>query len=172
GLILDLSQVSTGEVDMPALPSLKDDGFTIDFWVTFENLEPGQIILDTRSDGKGIALTTTENGTVRIDVSDGAKQGAWDSDPAMIEPGKRHHIAIIVDGGPNIITFVVDGVVCDGGTHRQYGWGRFDPAIQDINGDSKANTASPLNGKIEALRIYNRYLLNSEAIANYQAGAK
>lgn len=170
GLVLNLPEASPGEVDMPTLPSLKDGGFTIDFWATFENLDPGQIILDSRSDVEGIAVSTAANGTIRIDFSDGAKSGGWDSDPGMVTCGKRHHIAIIVDGGPNIITFVVDGVVCDGGTQRQYGWGRFDPAIEDVNGGNKAKTASSLNGTIETLRIYDRYLLNSEAIANYHAG--
>ncbi|MEA3365539.1 MAG: LamG-like jellyroll fold domain-containing protein, partial [Candidatus Hydrogenedentes bacterium] len=172
GLILDLPQVSPGEVDMPKLPSLEDGGFTIDFWAAFENLEAGQIILDNRKDGKGLAVTTAKNGTVRIDFSDGANSGGWDSDPGMIEHGKRHQISIIVDGGPNIVTFVIDGVVCDGGTHRQFGWGRFDPAIENINGDSKAKIASRINGTLETLRVYDRYLLNSEAIANYRAASK
>ena len=33
-------------------------------------------------------------------------------------PARTHHITIIVDGGPRIITFLVDGQVCDGGTQR------------------------------------------------------
>lgn len=170
GLVLELAEVSPEEVEMPSLPSLEDGGFTIDFWATFENLEPGQVLFNTRAKGKGIAVTTGENGTLRIDFSDGTHESAWDSDPGTITPGERCHIAIIVDGGPNIITFVVDGVVCDGGTHRQFGWGRFDPATRDVNGAERASIAPSVNGTIESLRVYDRYLLNSEAIANYHAG--
>jgi hypothetical protein len=39
---------------------------------------------------------------------------------------------VTVDGQARIITFVVDGVLNDGGAARQYGWGRIDPALGDV----------------------------------------
>ena len=90
-------------------------------------------------------------------------------DPNMLESGKLHHIAIIVDGGAKIITFVVDGIVCDGGEHRQYGWGRFDPLFGDVNGSRKLRVAPSLDGNVEVLRIYDRYLRNSEAVGNFNS---
>src|ERR1035438_171481 len=47
------------------------------------------------------------------------------------------HLAVIVDAGPRIITWIVNGVVNDGGAVREYGWGRFSPALRDVNGASK-----------------------------------
>lgn len=37
----------------------------------------------------------------------------------MLHPGESHHVTGIVDGGPRIITFLVDGVLCDGGDERR-----------------------------------------------------
>jgi hypothetical protein len=91
------------------------------------------------------------------------------SDPGLLKPGQVHHVTAIVDGGPNIISFVVDGKLCDGGKSRHYGWGRFDSKIGDINGSNKLRLSPSFPGEIHGLRIYDRYLRTSEAIANYQA---
>jgi len=115
-------------------------------------------------------LSTTDRGTLEISLNDGKNHAKWDCDQAMLDTEDSHHIAIIVDGGSNIITFVVDGIVCDGGEYRQYGWGRFDSSFDDINGNGKLKLVPNLRGKLESLRIYNRYLRNSEAISNYNAG--
>ena len=76
---------------------------------------------------------------------------------------------MIVDGGPKIITWVVNGVLNDGGAVRDYGWGRLDPRLTDVNGAASAKLAPLVQGEIRKLRIYNRYLLTSEAIGNYRA---
>ena len=96
---------------------------------------------------------------------------AWDTDPGVLQAGKTHHITVNVDSGPRIISFVVDGVLCDGGDARMYGWGRFNRYLQDVNGAGKLVLAPSLHGQLHALRIYNRYLRTSEAISNYHAGA-
>jgi hypothetical protein len=77
-----------------------------------------------------------------------------------------HHVVITVDGGPKIITFVVDGVLCDGGDQRQFGWGRFSPTLRTPNGAATAKVASA----VRSLRFYNRVLRTSEAVGNYRAG--
>ncbi len=146
-------------------------GFTIDFWIRFEYLNPGQVLLDNRTgDGKGFCLQTTERGAVQIVMNDGQTENQWDSDPGMLRPQELHHIAVVVDGGPKIITFIVDGKLCDGGDYRQFGWGRFSPNLKSVNGDTLLRIAPGLNGKMTALRIYDRYLRTSEVIGNYQAG--
>jgi hypothetical protein len=73
---------------------------------------------------------------------------------------------ITVDGGPKIITFVVDGVLCDGGTERQFGWGRFSPTLRAANGAPTLKLAPP----IRAVRVYTRALRTSEAVGNFRAG--
>ena len=37
--------------------------------------------------------------------------------------------AVIVDGGPAIVSFVADGKFLDGGDDRQFGWRRFNPEL-------------------------------------------
>ncbi len=98
-------------------------------------LEASQVLLDSRrEDGPGLLLQTTNRGTVEVVLNDGRSESRWDTDPGMIEAGKRQHVVAIVDGGPKIITFVVDGKLNDGGDHRQFGWGRFNPNLYHANG--------------------------------------
>jgi hypothetical protein len=75
---------------------------------------------------------------------------------------------ITVDGGPKIITFVVDGVLCDGGDQRQFGWGRFSPTLRTPHGSPTLRIAR----SVQALRLYNRPLRTSEAVGNFRAGRK
>jgi len=174
GLVVNLGpeESKKGEVAMPSLPSLAEGGgFAVDFWITLDELASGQVVLDSRdSSGKGLAVSTTEHGTLRIEMNDGENRGFWECDRELLKPGTRHHVAIIVDGGPKVISFVVDGVLCDGGEASTYGWGRFTPELDDVSGSDKFRVAPNLNGRLHRLRIYNRYLRTSEAVANYHAG--
>jgi hypothetical protein len=77
-------------------------------------------------------------------------------------------VVATVDGGPKIITFVVDGVLCDGGDERQFGWGRFTPNLREVNGAASLR----VHPSVQRLRIYNRALRTSEAVGNFRAGEK
>ncbi len=65
---------------------------------------------------------------------------------------------------------MINGELADGGKQRQFGWGRFSPHIQDINGSRQALLGAGWEGLIGSFRIYDRYLLTSEAVGNYQFG--
>lgn len=190
GLVLSLDETDGQVPNSAEMPSLrrfverdrkrkdygtKDlrTGFSLDVWFQLESLEPGQALLDNRNEaGKGVALVTTEKETIEIVLNDGRTDNRWDCDPGLIEPNTLHHLVVTVDGGPKIITFVVDGKLCDGADHRQFGWGRFSPHLSDVIG---ANTLRigpnpEPKGPVKSLRIYDRCLLTSEAIGNYRAG--
>jgi hypothetical protein len=77
---------------------------------------------------------------------------------------------VIVDQGPQIISFVVDGLFCDGGDARHYGWGRYPDPLGDVSGTGELRLAPSLHGELKRLRVYRRYLRTSEAIANFHAG--
>ena len=171
------------EVPMPKLPDfcIRDNkrpdhgakdvrgGFSIDLWLTLDSLKPGQIILDSRTEtGKGILVSTTATGTIGVTLNDGRQQCVWDSDKGAVKTGKLQHVVITVDGGPKIITFVVNGVLCDGGDQRQFGWGRFSSTLRAPNGAPTLKTAPA----VKSLRIYNRALRTSEAVGNFRAGIK
>lgn len=175
GLVVDVA--GKGEVDAPEFPvwvrrSTRMDhgteftraGFTLEFW---GRLTPGQVLLNNRtSDGRGLLVRATADRTVELLLSDGRTENRWASDPGSVDQSRLQHVAIIVDGGPKIISFVVDGKFNDGGDARQFGWGRFHPNMQSANGSPKLQ----IGQGVERLHIYNRYLRTAEAIAAFRAG--
>ena len=174
GLIVDLGpdQLRTKAIKpLPAVDLRDTGGLTLDLWVQLTDLSPGQPLVNTRlDDGPGLALVTADKGTVRLHLSDGKAKASWDCDPGLLRPGKLHHIVAIVDPGPRILTFLIDGQLCDGGPHRQYGWGRYPAPLANVAGSGKLRLARPPAINIRRLRIYNRMLRTSEAVANYHAG--
>jgi hypothetical protein len=83
-----------------------------------------------------------------------------------LSAGKTHHVAVVVDGGPRIISYVVDGRFCDGGEFRQFGWGRFSPNLRGANGAQRLR----IGAGVKALRVYTRALMTSEVVGNFRAG--
>jgi hypothetical protein len=147
------------------------EGLALDLWIEFETLTHGQTILDSRNErGQGICLQTASDGAVEIVLNDGDTQSLWSSDVGLLAPDRLHHIVANVDAGPRIITFVVDGKLCDGATARQFGWGRFDADLRLADLSRSFRTTPQFAGRIHSLRIYHRPLRTSEAIANYHAG--
>lgn len=123
---------------------------------------------------KGIFVSTTDTGTIGITLNDGRQESSWDSDPGALKAGTLQHVVITVDGGPKIITFVVNGVLCDGGNDRQFGWGRFSPTLRAPNPDPAVGTGGAptltIAPSVRSLRLYSRALRTSEAVGNFRAG--
>ena len=189
GLLLSQSSGTTSlpaEVALPTLPTLcasdagradygRQDlrqGFTVELWCSLCSLGARQVLLDNRTPaGKGWCVQTTAHGCLEIVLNDGRTENRWACDPGLLRSDAPHHVVIVVDGGPKIISFIVDGRLCDGGDHRPFGWGRFSPHLRDVNGLPRLRLATQLNdGKLYALRVYQRALRTSEAIANGRAG--
>ena len=106
---------------------------------------------------------------MRISLNDGRTVSTWECDPGLLEAGKEHFLSIIIDGGPKVILLVVDGILNDGGDYRQFGWGRFSPTLQDVNGSKEWSIGNSLDGKIHEIRVYSRAITVSEAIGNYRS---
>lgn len=141
-------------------------GFTLDLWLCLDPLDAGQAILDNRTPaGQGFCLQTTARGTIEIVLNDGRTENRWDCDPGLLEAGRLHHLAVIVDGGPKVICFLVDGRLCDGGEFRQFGWGRFSPHLRGPSGEKSLRIAC----SVTSLRVYGRALRVSEAVGNWRA---
>ncbi|EIP99067.1 BNR/Asp-box repeat protein [Opitutaceae bacterium TAV1] len=142
-------------------------GLTLDFTLNLASIIPTDTptLLDTRaSTGQGLHLTfNTTDRTLAFEMADGLQRVSWTSDPLRHVPST--HISIIVDGGPHLILFVVDGQLQDGGSSRQFGWGRFSPTLLHCNGAATARVSPALTG----LRVYARALLVSEAVGNARA---
>ncbi len=171
GLIADVPKPET--VVSKEMPISTADGFAIDLWIDFESLAPEQRILDGRNEqGRGICLQTAPESTVEIVLNDGGVESRWHCDSGILKAKQLHHIVVSVDAGPKIITCVVDGRLCDGGSARQFGWGRFDPNLRLIDLSGPVQIAPEFDGPIRHLRIYSRPLRTSEAIGNYRAGLR
>jgi hypothetical protein len=162
GLVLELSaeQLKANKPELPAVDLTQNTGMALDVWLKLDDLAPGQKVLATG----GVSLLTVDNGALRVWAMHGAKNITWDSDAGVLTAGTWHHVVVILDARAKIITFVVDGFLCNGGDARQFGWGRFLGGTEDIP------TGAPLKGELGGLRVYNRHLRTSEAVGNFNAG--
>lgn len=141
-------------------------GVTIDVWVQPESLAASVPLLDSRGAfGRGIRLSAEPDGSARLTLSDGKTECAWSSDARLLQPGRQTHVVAIVDGGPKIILFVVDGILCDGADQRQFGWGRYSPHLTSVAGDANMR----IDPAVKRVRLYGRALRVSEAVGNCHA---
>ncbi len=137
------------------------NGFTVEFTLN-EKPGPWEMIADSRkADGSGILIEHTDKNEIYIIMSDGRSICSWKSD--LIEFNGKVCISIIVDGGPKVISFVVNGKFNDGGSNRQFGWGQYNPNLRHVNGSSEIE----ISGKVDIFRIYGRALMTNEAAANH-----
>lgn len=183
GLILNVSgdQLHKEPIKMPRLPEFNGRdrsrpdyaiadlraGFSLDFWFELKSAAAGTVLLDSRDEqGRGILVSTLPNGAVGLTMNDGRSESSWACDASAIKARNLQHMVIVVDGGPKIISFIVDGVFCDGGDERQFGWGRYSPNLRAPNGAATMK----VDAAVRALRLYRRALLTSEAVGNFHAG--
>ncbi|MCK9479779.1 MAG: glycoside hydrolase [Firmicutes bacterium] len=137
-------------------------GFTLEFVVG--NIKSGDILFDTTTYIGGILVNVTADNAIRIKLGDGRSQNVWESDKGkQIADGT--HICIVVDGGPGIISFVINGRFCDGGEKRQFGFGHF--SLYDVNGADTVKLGKCVNRCV----IYKRAIKNFEAFG-LATGAK
>ncbi|MFH1570448.1 MAG: exo-alpha-sialidase [Gemmatimonadota bacterium] len=158
-----------GVAPRPALPAPDDaGGFSVELWVRPGQTAPGEVLFTTRgADGRGVEMAAGPEGTVRLLLNDGTRECGWTSDAGALTGAGLRHVVATVDGGPRLVTFVVDGQLQDGGDRRQFGWGRFDRALGDVSGSrAGAEVAAP----VALIRVHGRYLRTSEAVGNWGAG--
>ena len=168
---LDAGELATDDAAMIEAPlTLEGDGgVTVELCLTIDRFTPDQVLLDTRNaSGVGWAISEGADKTLTLSFCDGEHRASWTSDAGLLKESKQHHVAFVVDGGPHIISVIVDGVLCDGGDSRQFGWGRFDSAMSEISGTGEIR-ADLTNVRIDRLRIYDRYLRTAEVVQNYVA---
>lgn len=171
-LTWERTEAEMAEVPIPTLPPLDRNseighaGFTLELAILLTSEALGQVLLDTRTpEGQGIAVVTGDGGAITLEMSDGTTQFSWSSDRNLVSAGAEHNVTIIVEAGPKLVLFVVDGLLCDGGEERQFGWGRFPQELRDINGSVAARIAS----SVHWVRLYDCALRVNQAVANQQA---
>ncbi len=95
-------------------------GYTIDFWINQTGLTAEEDIITSVTDsGAQVTVSLHSNGTTTLFMQDNSeRQATWMTDPICshrIAQEGKHHVAVVVDGGPKMIIWVVDGHLCDGG---------------------------------------------------------
>ena len=137
------------------------EGVALELKLTLADLEAGRVLLDNRdAAGRGFCLRTSAGGALELSLHDGQTENRWSSD-AVLAAGRPHHVVVNIDGGPRIISFVINGRSCDGGEARQFGWGRFSPHLKHINA-AELRIAPEIN----KLNIFGRILRTFEAAAH------
>jgi hypothetical protein len=157
----------------PAVPKefgdLSQGGLTVELLVKLERLTPGQTLFSTQEkNGQGVRILTAEiadQPTLEIELCDGARVVSWHTDPGALQAGKLNHVVFICDFSAAVISVVAEGVFLDGGSVRQYGWGRIPDGLGEVKGGFQALVAPG----VKLLRLYNRPLRTSEAVANFRA---
>jgi hypothetical protein len=153
------------------LDTTKDgDGFTIDMTLQFTHFQPGQVLYDARdSSGRGLRIVTTGHRQLELQLTTDERIVGWATDPGLLTLAGPHRVTAIVDNGPKIITWLVDGKLCDGGKSRQYGWTRYDKYLGQIRISENAKV-NP--GNVKELRFFGRALRTSEAVALQKAAER
>jgi hypothetical protein len=88
--------------------------------------EDGELLRIESGSGMAVSLRT-EDSRLLLAIDDGEIASAAFSD--RMSPG-AHRAAAIVDLRAKIITFVIDGVLSDGGAERPSGWFRLSSAVR------------------------------------------
>ncbi|MGI6280198.1 MAG: sialidase family protein [Acutalibacteraceae bacterium] len=165
GLIFEVTNFSGDSKPIPQVINLEEgDGFAIQMILDLSKTEYGCLLDGRDALNQGIFLEYTYENTVRLHLIDGQHHTCWDSD---VLTSDMPHISVIVDGCSGIISFVVDGLFCDGGEKRDYGFGRIDTKMKDVAGKGFF-TLGKAASEIKLLRFYDRYILTAEAVGNYR----
>lgn len=168
-----LLEVGSGSVLAPEWPDLDmGGGVTLECWI--ELPRAGERALVTSSDAAW-SLVARADGSVSLDLGTRAAVEPLVSDPGLLAAGVRHHVVAIADGAPGILTWIVDGVMCDGGAERLRGWQRLRatadaPEALGAALRSSSGAALVVDPAVGVLRVHGRALRTSEAIASFHAG--
>ena len=74
----------------------------------------------------GFRVERAEEGDITVTVMVNGKEQAFLNDDPLLKDGKSHTVTAVFDGGVSAVFFTTDGIICDGGEARQYGYTRFE----------------------------------------------
>ena len=143
-----LGEFAPGKTKLPGTIDLgRDGGVSLDLWITLDKDSTGSR-WSTRATptAGGSYCRPPSTAPCGSSSSTAGRRRRGSAIPGLITAGKQHHVVAIVDAGPKIITFVVDGRLCDGGHARQYGWGRYEGELGDVTGSGEVTVARGREG--------------------------
>ncbi len=160
-------------------------GVSLDFWFDAGLLTPNTELFTNMSTAQtGFSVRFNSEACFELVMSDGQTTSLCQCEPLEFS-AEKHHLSVIIDGGPKIVSFVADCRFCDGGQHKQFGFSRFSPQLMTIDGRLPDGTYRDLDyiktqaqtvtlritdKAVTKLCVYNRAIMTTEAISNYRAG--
>ena len=165
GDVLELKPIVTRDQRAPDHRSMDTgNGFTLAFHV--DALTPGKVLFSTyTTEEKGLETHVNDEKQIEFRMGDGRTVCSWASDVGALDE-KGGHVVIIVDGGPRTICFVVNGVLCDGGETRQFGFGRYNPYFHS----AYSPKGVAIDAAVSNLTYYPRALKTFEAEQRWLEG--
>jgi hypothetical protein len=115
---------------------------------------------------KGWSLTVTADGELDLFITDGfgTELRHATTTVASLWDGGDHVVCFLVDGGPKVVSVVVDERLDDGGARARQGWAFFDRGLGEVGG-AEVTIGRPGQPVVRRLLVHDRALLVSEAIA-------
>lgn len=139
-------------------------GLTLEMTIQPKDFSHARVLLDTRNEfGSGLYIQTTGYRQLEVNLCNTEYCETWTTDPGLLDIVRPHNVTLIVDNGPDLVLWVVDGILCDGGTSRQFGWKHYSPFLGRIL-TNKAEVLRILPEEMKSLRIYDRAMGVSEAV--------
>ncbi len=149
-------------VEQPCTISLHEGGgFSVSAVVPVSKNEKGSIIAEYEPQF-GNRWSMKWHGVDRIEVKLHGNHEVfnWLSDPIPLVSDQPHHIVLTIDGGPRLLTLMINGKLQDGAGLRQYGWARIPDSFDQIS-----LSLSSRDGVV----VFDRPLSTSEAAELYHA---
>lgn len=113
---------------------------------------------------KGYEIAITADGEVELFVTDGFQHSLRHTTTIGgkgVDDGAVHVVTFIADGGPKIVSVVVDERLDDGGDMAPQGWAFVSRELGEVGGSEIDTYASRLLRFV----VYDRALLTSEAVS-------
>ncbi|MGB8859472.1 MAG: sialidase family protein [Ilumatobacteraceae bacterium] len=120
---------------------------------------------------KGYEIAVNDAGEIELFVTDGfgatMRHATGTAASAALWDGRDHVVSFIVDGGPKVVSVVVDERLDDGGEGPQ-GWAFVPTDLGEVGG-AELLVAPDFGGVLSRFVLFDRALLTSEAIAATRA---
>src|SRR5690606_28010206 len=140
-------------------------GFAIEVALETSDLHVDVPLLES-ADARGYGWSLLWRGPAGFRLTLDSAGGTWscDSDPVDNAAWTRHHVVVNVDPASGIVTFVLNGRLCDGADVRPQGWYRVPAEHAPWPKLESLGVAPMIQGQLTKLRVYTRYLRTSEAV--------
>ena len=186
GLALAFSAASQGVTfSTPPLPAFAGPaagvGATIGLWLASHGAaQPGGALVAVGPLSLRVSLGAGAGAPLLLALTDAATgtaaQLVMDADctARLTAPSPAaHYAAVVVDASARVLTWSVDGVVCDGGTAGLWGWEWAPLAMGDLNANAREPTfvlGGNYSGRVVGGAWYSRALMHTELVGNWRAG--